>query len=116
MSLLLFSVRWGKPTLRRRASPLERRWAEMASREGAEGRRVHWLNTQGLYANALWAGHPTDANFVLVAGLDAWKSMDGGATFHQISNQNVGNYRFGRDWLNPETSPHADHHVIVSHP
>jgi hypothetical protein len=62
------------------------------------------LNNQGDYDNAIWVD-PTDANHVLVAGLDIYQSRDGGVTFNQVS-----------DWRNAPASPHADHHALVSPP
>jgi photosystem II stability/assembly factor-like uncharacterized protein len=64
-----------------------------------------WLAKQGFYANAIWAADPTNADLVLVGGLDLWKSTDGGQTLAQISY-----------WPVAPESPHADHHVIVAHP
>ncbi len=65
---------------------------------------VPFLSGQGWYANALWAGDPTNADFVIVGGTDLWKSTDGGQTLMQIS-----------DWRRSPLSPHADHHAIVAH-
>lgn len=62
------------------------------------------LNVQGDYDNAIWVD-PTDANHVIVAGLDAYQSRDGGATFNRVSN-----------WRQWPSSPHADHHALVSPP
>jgi len=62
------------------------------------------LGDQGDYDNAIWVD-PTDANHVLVAGLDIYQSRDGGATFSQVS-----------DWRNVPASAHADHHALVSPP
>ncbi len=62
------------------------------------------LGGQGDYANAIWVD-PTDANHVMVAGLDIYQSRDGGATFTKVS-----------DWRQAPTSAHADHHALVSPP
>jgi hypothetical protein len=62
------------------------------------------LNLQGDYDNAIWAD-PTDANHVVVGGLDLYQSRDAGVTFTKVS-----------DWTNTPASPHADHHVLVSAP
>ena len=62
------------------------------------------LNVQGDYDNAIWVD-PVDANHLLVAGLDIYSSTDGGATFNQAS-----------DWRSAPSSPHADHHALVSPP
>lgn len=67
------------------------------------------LGSQGSYAHALIV-HPTDPNIVFVAGLDIYKTVDGGNTWSQVSM-----------WLppghsgNPEGIPyvHADHHVFA---
>jgi hypothetical protein len=62
------------------------------------------LNMQGDYDNAIWVD-PTDANHVVVAGLDIYQSRDGGATFAIVS-----------DWRQAPSSAHADHHALVSPP
>ncbi len=62
------------------------------------------LNNQGEYDNTLWVD-PTDANHVIVGGLDLYQSRDGGASFEKIS-----------DWRNAPASPHADHHALASPP
>ncbi|APV49246.1 hypothetical protein BWI17_05850 [Betaproteobacteria bacterium GR16-43] len=62
------------------------------------------LSGQGDYDNTIWAD-PTDPNHVVVAGLDVYQSRDGGVTFTQVS-----------DWRNTPSSPHADHHALVSPP
>jgi hypothetical protein len=62
------------------------------------------LNNQGDYDNAIWVD-PTDANHVVVAGLDIYQSRDGGNTFTKLS-----------DWSRYLQSPHADHHQLVSPP
>jgi len=66
---------------------------------------TNYLGGQGWYANTIWAGDPTDANLVVVGGLDIYRSPDGGVTFTQISQ-----------WSLAPASPHADHHAVVSHP
>jgi hypothetical protein len=63
------------------------------------------LGDQGWYANVIWAGDPLNPNFVVVGGVDLWKSLDGGNTLNQISTW----------WAAPE-SAHADHHCIIAHP
>jgi hypothetical protein len=62
------------------------------------------LGTQGDYDNAIWVD-PTDANHLVVGGLDLHRSEDGAATFTRVS-----------DWRLMPQSPHADHHAIVSPP
>ncbi len=63
------------------------------------------LGQQGNYDNALII-HPTDPNIVFVAGLDIYKTTNGGNTWSQISY-----------WIkrNAENLPyvHADHHVFA---
>ena len=62
------------------------------------------LNDQGDYDNAIWAD-PTDPQTVVVAGLDIYRSRDGGATFTKVS-----------DWRLAPSDAHADHHTLVSPP
>jgi hypothetical protein len=62
------------------------------------------LGDQGDYDNAIWVD-PTDANHLLVAGLDIYESRDAGANFSAVS-----------DWRSAPASPHADHHALVSPP
>ena len=62
------------------------------------------LGEQGWYGNVIWAGDPTDANLVVVGGIDLWRSEDGGNNFRRIS-----------DWSEGQ-SVHADHHAVVAHP
>ena len=62
------------------------------------------LGGQGIYDNAIWAGHPTNANLVLTGGIDMFRSFDGGQTFSRASQ-----------WSTP-ASIHADHHYIIEHP
>ena len=62
------------------------------------------LNKQGDYDNAIWVD-PTDANHVVVAGLDIYQSRDGGQNFVAVS-----------DSTNWPASPHSDHHQLVSPP
>jgi photosystem II stability/assembly factor-like uncharacterized protein len=60
---------------------------------------------QGNYDNALWV-NPLDPSFIIVGGIDLWRSTDSGASFNKISQ-----------WQSaPASSAHADHHVIVAHP
>ena len=62
------------------------------------------LGTQGDYDNAIWVD-PLDENHVVVGGLDLYRSIDGGVSFVQAS-----------DWRYAPSSPHADHHALVSPP
>ncbi len=62
------------------------------------------LNGQGWYSNAIWAD-PTNAQHLIVGGLDLWRTTNGGTSWTQIS-----------DWTAAPSSAHADHQVIVSSP
>lgn len=62
------------------------------------------LSGLGWYANAIWAD-PTDAQHLIVGGLDLWRSTNGGTSWTRIS-----------DWRAVPNSAHADHHAIVSVP
>jgi hypothetical protein len=72
--------------------------------ENLDGDAANYLGDQGWYANVIWAGDPTNADLVIVGGLDIWRSTDGGDTLVDIST-----------WWDP-ASAHADHHAIVAHP
>ena len=63
-----------------------------------------YLEEQGWYDNVVWVA-PTDPDFLIVGGIDLWKSSNGGLSLTQIS-----------DWSQAPDSAHADHHVIVEHP
>jgi hypothetical protein len=60
----------------------------------------YYLGTQGWYANCIWV-NPVDSNFVIVGGIDLWRSTDGGVNFAKISQ-----------WQSAPASAHADHHWI----
>jgi photosystem II stability/assembly factor-like uncharacterized protein len=68
------------------------------------------LGNQGEYGNSLWVD-PTDANILIVGGIDLHRSIDGGASFSRISD-------WSRQYYIVENmySAHADHHAIVNHP
>jgi photosystem II stability/assembly factor-like uncharacterized protein len=70
----------------------------------ANGNAALYLGGQGWYDNVIWAGDPTNADFVVVGGVDLWRSTDGGDTLVDIST-----------WWS-DASAHADHHVIQAHP
>ena len=70
----------------------------------AEGLAAQYLGDQGWYDNVIWAGDPTDADRVIVGGVDLWQSTDGGDTLRDIST-----------WWD-RRSAHADHHCIVADP
>jgi hypothetical protein len=63
-----------------------------------------FLGSQGWIHTAIWVD-PTNANNLLVAGLDIYRSTDGGTTLTKISR-----------WQSSPPSPHADHRVIESPP
>jgi photosystem II stability/assembly factor-like uncharacterized protein len=58
-----------------------------------------------VWANLIWAGHPTDPNFVIMGRLDLWRSTDGGTSLTVIS-----------DFDKHPLSPHADHHIMATGP
>jgi len=62
------------------------------------------LAGNGWYHNVIWVD-PLNANFLIVGGIDLWKSTNSGLTLSPIT-----------DWTKNDlgTSPHADHHVIVA--
>ena len=64
-------------------------------------------SSQGWYDNAIWAS-PDDANLVVVGGIDAWRSTDGGVNFTKISDWS--------QYLPAGRSAHADHHMIAAVP
>ena len=68
------------------------------------GPPARYLGDQGWYDNVIWAGDPTNADFVIAGGVDLWRSTDGGDTLIDIST-----------WWDPR-SAHADHHCIAGHP
>ncbi len=61
-----------------------------------------YLGEQGWYSNVVWVD-PSDANHVLISGLDIYRSTDGGANFTQISQ-----------WQKSPRSAHADHGAIAA--
>lgn len=65
---------------------------------------TNYLDKQGWYDNIIWAGDPNDADFVIVGGVDLYKSIDGGDSISPISAGLTAG------------SVHADHHVIVADP
>lgn len=82
-----------------------RTYSKRGSRNAINSQPAIYLGDQGWYGNVIWAGDPTNPNFVLVGGIDLWKSLDGGNTLSQIST-----------WWAAPKSAHADHHCIVAHP
>ncbi len=76
-----------------------------ASRNATSGGQpADFLGAQGWYDNVIWAGDPTNANLVIVGGIDLWRSTNGGNTLTPIST-----------WWSDQ-SAHADHHAIVAEP
>lgn len=69
-----------------------------------DGDPARFLGDQGWYDNVIWAGDPTDSDFVIVGGVDLWRSTNGGDSLIDIST-----------WWD-SGSAHADHHAIVAHP
>ena len=61
---------------------------------------TRYLGDQGWYCNVV-AVDPTNPNLVLIAGLDIYRSTDGGANFTKISQ-----------WETSPKSAHADHGTI----
>jgi len=70
-----------------------------------DGVLAYYLGGQGWYDNAIWAGDVRDPNFVVVGGIDLWKSTDGGQTLAPISN-----------WQNAHNILHSDQHIIALSP
>ncbi|MBI5609688.1 MAG: hypothetical protein HY902_12520, partial [Deltaproteobacteria bacterium] len=62
------------------------------------------LAAQGWFDNSLWID-PTNANTLVIGGVDLWRSTDGGVQFAKIS-----------DWRYSPYSAHADHHIMVADP
>ena len=60
------------------------------------------LGGQGGYDNIIWV-NPQDPNFIIVAGVLPFRSLDGGNNFDAIGDSST-------------NLPHADHHMIVAHP
>ncbi|NJD92258.1 MAG: hypothetical protein FIA91_12240, partial [Geobacter sp.] len=72
------------------------------------------LGNQGSYDNTIWVD-PTNANHLVAAGLDVYRSTNGGTTFTKISNwgNNQIDIRYGSGTSH---TPHADHHALVADP
>lgn len=73
------------------------------------------LGNQGSYDNTIWVD-PTDAAHLVTAGLDVYRSTNGGTTFTKISNwvNNQIDIRYGSSGTSH--TPHADHHALVADP
>jgi hypothetical protein len=63
-----------------------------------------YLGSQGWYDNALFVD-PTNPDFVIVGGIDLYRSTNGGVSFTPLST-----------WWAWPNSAHADHHTIVAVP
>src|ERR1035437_1335008 len=68
----------------------------------SDGLAASYLGSQGWYGNPIWAGESSNSDFLIVGGINLWKSTDGGKTLVDISA-----------W-DQDKSAHADHHVIAS--
>jgi hypothetical protein len=95
-----------------------------ACKDSETGKPAYWLgqeyangsrDSQGDYANTVWAN---DDQLVVVGGLDLWRSDDGGETLRRISQRRAWSWDAERTWglPHPETSVHADQHVIIAPP
>jgi len=64
---------------------------------------LQYMSGQGDYNNSIWVA-PDDPDFIIVGGIDLYRSVDGGATLTRIS-----------DWsqYHNGSSAHADQHAIV---
>jgi photosystem II stability/assembly factor-like uncharacterized protein len=69
---------------------------------------LNYFGAQGWYNNVIWAGHPKDPDFLLVGGIDLWKSPDGGKSLQKISNWGT--------YARKRASLHSDQHAITAHP
>jgi photosystem II stability/assembly factor-like uncharacterized protein len=78
---------------------------------------TNYLGGQGWYDNVI-AVHPTNPDIVLCAGLDIYKSTNGGTTLTQKSYWYVGygGVIFPGEDEGPAQYAHADHHAIVFDP
>lgn len=84
-----------------RTSDTGQTWTKMTN--------ANHLNGQGWYDNTIWVD-PTDANHLVVGGLDLYRSTNGGVNWTKISNW-ANNMYYGYPSV-----PHADHHIIISDP
>lgn len=77
----------------------------------------NWASSQAWYDNVI-AVHPTNANLVLCAGLDMWRTTNGGGNLTDVTAWYLG-YDFVVPAGGPEGPPdyiHADSHAIVFDP
>ncbi len=68
------------------------------------GTGKNYLGSQGWYDNIIWVD-PTNANILVVGGIDLWRSINGGTTLTKISQ-----------WWSAPYSAHADNHMIIQDP
>lgn len=68
---------------------------------GPDNRPANALGRQGWYDNVIWAGDPTNKDFLVVGGVDLFRSTDAGDSLRPIST-----------WWSDD-SAHADQHTIV---
>ncbi len=75
-----------------------------------------FLGTQGNYDNIIWV-NPQDPNFVIVGGIDLWKSTNA-ATANPINLTQISRWQCGpgQNGACANTSAHADQHMIVAVP
>lgn len=112
-AIVYASVDWGSKDPQSPEFGFGRLWRSTDGGRSFEKRRAltayqrppSFLGGVGWYANVLWAGDPTDADLVVVGGVDLWRSADGGQTLTQISS-----------WFQAPESAHGDQHVVVAHP
>ena len=67
----------------------------------------NYLDQMGWYSNAIWV-NPLDSNWIIAGGIHLWRGLYDPKT----QSMNMSQISIG---VGPLT-PHADHHVIVSHP
>lgn len=77
---------------------------------------INYVRDQGWYNNVV-AVHPTNPNLVYCAGIDVYRSTNGGANLSQVSN-----WMAGYDYVTPggpegaSNYSHADHHALAFDP
>jgi hypothetical protein len=82
-------------------------WGETFDLVASAADTPNYVGNQGYYNNCIWVD-PEDSDFVIVGGIDAWRSTTGGTNLERIS-----------DWTryhNHQDSAHADHHILLPHP
>ena len=66
-------------------------------------------SNQGWYDNTIWV-NPFNSSFIVVGGIDLWRSTNGGDILTKISDWH--DYHNGSS----ANSAHCDHHIIIVHP